>query len=153
MSYSEDDLILFEPLFDASQRDGTAYFEFHPAERPEEFACWLPGSLLLRDAAFDFFVDCFCRASKTFDYFSFVRFGAAEISRVADDLSKYLAVLRQRPSRTELFANYSSIFTAEIWSEVSTPVLTKAVHSAGSTLNQFIRSNTADSGCLWILGM
>ncbi len=107
MSYTEDDLILFEPLFDPSQRDGTAYFEFHPAELPEENACWLPGSLLLRDAAFDFFVECFYRASKTFDYFSFVRFGSAEISRVSDDLTAYLAVLSGRtPSRTELFANY-----------------------------------------------
>ena len=59
MGYTADDLVLFEPLFEVSQRDGTAYFEFHPAELPKTKACWLPGSLLLRNAAFDSFAECF----------------------------------------------------------------------------------------------
>jgi hypothetical protein len=153
MSYTKDDLVLFEPVFDASQRDGTAYFEFHQAELPEENACWLPGSLLLRDAAFDFFVECFYRASKTFDYFSFVRFGTEEISSVVDDLNAYVGVLERDPSRDELFANYGSMFSADIWSEVPTGELTDAVHRTGISLNEFIRSTTPDTGCLWILGM
>ena len=153
MSYTVDDLILFEPLFDPSARDGTAYFEFHPNELPAENACWLPGSLLLRDAAFDFFAECFHNASDSFDYFSFVRFGSSEISRLIDELTVYLGSLNGCPTREQLFAKYASIFTAEIWAGVATQPLAEAVLGTGEKLREFVGSRTKESACLWILGM
>ncbi len=153
MSYTIVDLILFEPLFDPSMRNGTAYFELHPNELPAENACWLPGSLFLRDAAFDFFAECFHGASDTFDYFSFVRFGANEIGRLLDELTAYLGSLSAGPSREQLFAKYVSIFGADIWSGVATQPLAEAVLGAGNNLREFVESKTKDSECLWILGM
>jgi hypothetical protein len=153
MSYTEEDLVVFEPLFDLSKRDGTAYFEFHPAELPEPNACWLPGSLLLRDAAFDFFAECFHRTKHSFDYFSFVRFGSGDIKRLIDELTIYLAPLKAAPTRQHLFSNYASIFSDDIWSGVSTELLADAILSAGTTLRRFVRSETKESGCLWVLGM
>src|SRR6185503_1763175 len=120
MSYSTEDLVVFEPLLDPSARNGTSYFEFHPRELPKTNACWLPGSLFLRDAAFDFFVECFQRASASFDYFSFVRFGSNEIRRLIEELTIYLDSLKSAPTREQLFANYASIFTDDIWSGVPT---------------------------------
>jgi hypothetical protein len=157
MSYTQADLNLFEPLFDASQKNTTAYFEFHPAELPEENACWLPGSLFLRDAAFDFFADCFHRAKESFDYFSFVRFGSRDIGRLIDELTVYLDTLKSAPTREEVFARYESMFTSEftseVWGAVDTQPLAAAVLGAGRTLRRFVRSQTKESGCLWVLGM
>jgi len=134
-------------------RNGTSYFEFHPRELPKTNACWLPGSLFLRDAAFDFFVECFQRASASFDYFSFVRFGSNEIRRLIEELTIYLDSLKSAPTREQLFANYASIFTDDIWSGVPTQPLSEAVLNTGRTLRRFVRSNTKESACLWILGM
>jgi hypothetical protein len=153
MSYTADDLIVFEPLFDSSQRDGTAYFEFHPAELPEPNACWLSGSLLLRDAAFDFFAECFQRTKHSFDYFSFVRFGSRDIKRLIDELTIYITTLNGGPTRQQLFSNYASIFPEDIWSGVPTEPLADAVLNAGTILRRFVRSETKESACLWVLGM
>jgi hypothetical protein len=153
MSYTVDDLVVFEPLFDLSQRDGTAYFEFHPAELPVPNACWLPGSLLLRDAAFDFFAECFHRTKHSFDYFSFVRFGSRDIKRLIDELTHYLMTLKAGPTRQQLFSNYASIMSEDIWSGVPTQPLADAVLNAGTILRRFVRSETKESACLWVLGM
>ena len=153
MGYTEDDLVLFEPVFDASQRQGTAYFEFHPAELPEPNAFWLPGSLLLRDAAFDFFAECFYRTRESFDYFSVVRLGSGDIKRLIDELTIYLTVLRAGPTREQLFSNYVSIVSADIWSAVPTQPLADAVLNAGRILRWFVRSETKETACLWVVGM
>ena len=153
MSYTTDDLVVFEPLFDLSQRDGTAYFEFHPAELPEPYACWLPGSLLLRDAAFDFFAECFYKTKQSFDYFSFVRFGSRDIKCLIDELTIYLKTLKAGPTRQQLFSNYASITSENIWSDVPTQPLADAVLNAGTILRRFVRSKTKESACLWVLGM
>ena len=153
MGYTTEDLIVFAPLFDPSARNGTSYFEFHPSELPKTNACWLPGSMFLRDAAFDFFVECFHSASQSFDYFSFVRFGSKDIRCLIDELTIYLDSLKAAPTREQLFAKYASIFGDEIWSGVATEPLADAVVNAGKTLRRFVRSNTKESACLWILGM
>ena len=153
MAYTTEDLILFEPMYDPSARNGTAYFELHPCELPKTNACWLPGSMFLRDAAFDFFVECFHSASESFDYFSFVRYGPRDISRLIDELNIYLDGLKTAPTREQLFAKYSSIFDDEIWSGVATQPLAEKVLNAGKAVRRFVRSRTKESGCLWILGM
>lgn len=109
--------------------------------------------MFLRDAAFDFFVECFHSASEAFDYFSFVRFGPRDISRLIDELSIYLDSLKTAPTREQLFAKYSSIFDDEIWSGVATQPLAEKVLNAGKELRRFVSSKTKESGCLWILGM
>jgi hypothetical protein len=153
MGYTTEDLIVFEPVFDPSSLNGTSYFEFHPSELPKANACWLPGSMFLRDAAFDFFVECFHSASQSFDYFSFVRFGSRDIRCLIDELTIYLDSLKAAPTRERLFAKYASIFGDEIWSGVETQPLADAVVNAGKTLRRFVRSKTKESACLWILGM
>ena len=153
MSYDISDLGLFEPLFDPSAREGTAYFEFHPDELPEENACWLPGSLFLRDAAFDFFAECFHSASESFDYFAFVRFGPNEIERLIIELNLFLDELKTDPTRKQVFAKYASIFSSDIWSNVATDALAEAVIRTGKVLRSFVETNTKNSRCLWVLGM
>src|SRR6185369_5636932 len=109
-AYTKEDLIVFEPLYDPAARNGTAYFELHPYELPKTNACWLPGSMFLRDAAFDFFVECFQSASESFEYFSFVRFRSRDISHLIKELNIYLDTLKTTPTREQLFAKYASIF-------------------------------------------
>jgi hypothetical protein len=153
MGYTTEDLVVFEPLFEPSARNGTSYFEFHPKELPKSNACWLPGSMFLRDAAFDFFAECFHRANASFDYFSFVRFGAPDIARLIEELTNYLDGLSSAATRRQLFTNYASIFTDDIWSSVPTRALLGAVLNTGKTLRRFVRSQTKESACLWVLGM
>ena len=152
MRYRTEDLVVFEPLFNPSACDGTCYFELHPAEL-KNAECWLPGSMFLRDAAFDFFVECFHSASPSFDYFSFVRFGSEDIQRLIDELTRYLNGLNANPTREQLFSKYATVVTDDIWSDVETQPLTNAVVNAGNALLRFVRSNTKESKCLWVLGM
>src|SRR5947199_1057009 len=79
MSYSSDDLSVFNLLRDARELEGTAYFELHPHDLPEQHGCWLEGSLFVQDAGFDFFTGCCHRVHPEFDYFAFVRFDRAQI--------------------------------------------------------------------------
>lgn len=153
MGYSMKDLIIFEPLYDPSMCKGTSYFEFHPKELPSSPSCWLPGSMFLRDAAFDFFVECFYDSKNSFDYFSFVRFGSNDIDGLIEELTIYLNILKASPTREQLFSKYSSIFNDEIWTDIPTEPLAKAVLNAGILLRRFIRSETKGSACLWVLGM
>lgn len=153
MGYSSEDLGLFEPLLDPSAREGTAYFELHPKELPEPYACWLAGSLLLQDAAFDFFAGCFRAAYPSFDYFSFQRFGREEISALCLEMASYIAQLGPDVSRDPLFSRYESIFSRDIWAEVPTTPLAAAIKACGEQTLSFITANTKESGCLWVLGM
>lgn len=153
MSYCIEDLSLFEPLSDPEGRDGTAYFELHPKELPRPHACWLPGSFFVRDAAFDFFAECFHTASNSFDYYSFQRFGEPEIERLLQELNTFLHGIVTEPSRELLFSRYASIFTAQIWSEVETKSLAPAVLRCGEKMRSFVQSTTKESKCLWVMGM
>ena len=153
MKYTNNDLCVFVPLFDPAKKEGTAYIEFHPKELPRQNACWFPGSLLLRDAAFDFYTECFHAASESFDYFSFMRFDQGKIERLSTELSSYLRALKAQPDREHLFSKYASLFKPDIWSEVDTPSLVSAVHETGDTLLAFIKTETKESKCLWVLGM
>lgn len=153
MSYRAEDLSLFEPLANPSARDGTSYFELHPKELPRPHACWLPGSFFVRDAAFDFFAECFYSASESFDYFSFQRFGEPEIARLTQELDRFLRDVASEPSRKQLFSRYASIFTADIWSEIEPQVLAPAVCKCGGKMRAFVQSATRKSKCLWVLGM
>ncbi len=148
-----DDLSLFEPLSGPEGRDSTSYFELHPKELPRPHACWLPGSFFVRDAAFDFFADCFHSASESFDYFSFQRFGEAEIERLIQELVAFLHSLATEPTRELLFSRYASLFTPDIWSRVETKDLAPAVYECGEKMRSFVQSNTKESKCLWVLGM
>ncbi|MGL4233117.1 MAG: hypothetical protein ACRDAM_19445 [Casimicrobium sp.] len=153
MSYSLEHLSLFEPLADPNSRDGTAYFELHPRELPEPHACWLEGSFFLRDAAFDFFAECFHSADESFDYFSFQRFGERDIDRLLAALQEFLQELESQRTREVAFSRYASLFTVDIWSDVDTAALAHAVLDCGNKMRGFIASNTRDSKCLWVLGM
>lgn len=153
MSYRIEDLSLFEPLSNPEDREGTSYFELHPKELPRPHACWLPGLLFVRDAAFDFFAECFHSASETFDYFSFERFGEAEIDRLVQEFERFLRDIAAEPTRELLFSRYASIFTPDIWLEVETQDLAPAVYQCGENMRSFVQSNTKESKCLWVLGM
>ena len=153
MSYYPEDLSVFEPLDSPDECVGTSYFEFHPKELPRQNACWLLGSLFLQDAAFDFFAECFKAASKSFDYFSFRRFGEQEIAAVVRELGSYLNEIDQDQTRGQLFSRYASEFKFDMWSEVPTEELAKAVCHCGLRLLTFIESETEESRCLWVLGM
>jgi hypothetical protein len=154
MRYDLSDLAVFEPLLYPDRRIGTAYFEFHPTELPEEHACWLEGSMLLRDAAFDFFAECFHGASESFDYFAFVRFGPEEIRHLVSELDSFVARINVgEPSRADVFARYASILTKDVWDGVPTGPLALAVVGAGVKLRDFVDVRTKESQCLWVLGM
>jgi hypothetical protein len=154
LTYRASDLGLFTLLRDPTLREGTAYFEFHPAELPEPFACWLEGSIFMRDAAFDFFAECFHSATSGFDYFSFQRFDQGDISRLLLELDTFLSTIESKiPTREVLFAKYASLFTKDIWSELDTSILAPAVAVAGRELRGYIAERTKDSKCLWVLGM
>jgi hypothetical protein len=133
MSYCIKDLSLFEPLLNPEEREGTAYFELHPKELPRPHACWLVGSFFVRDAAFDFFAECFHSASESFDYFSFQRFGEAEIDRLLQEVQSFLQDIAGAPSRKLLFSRYASIFTTDIWSEIETQDLAECVNDFETT--------------------
>jgi hypothetical protein len=153
MSYSEQDLWMFVTLTDPDERVDTSYFEFHPGEVSELHACWLKGSLLVKDAAFDFFSECFHSASESFDYFNTQRFGEVEIDRVLVELDAFLRDIEGEPSREKLFSRYASLFTLDIWSRIDTLVLANRVGDCGSSMRSFIHTKTQDSKCLWVMGM
>ena len=153
MTYTSADLALFKPLSQAQERVGTAYFEFHPKDLTEPNACWLPGSLLLQDAAFDFFAECFHRADPDFDYFSFQSYDTEGIWRICSELQGFVDSLSALPSRSVLFSRYSSLFKEQIWAEVATEKLAPSVRICGAELLELIRAQTLQSQRLWVLGM
>jgi hypothetical protein len=153
MSYCEDDLVLFEPLLDPEQREGSCYFALQPRELPRKHACWLPGSFLLRDSAFDFFAECFHRADKDFDYFAMQRLGESEGGALCNELETFVADVEATATREVVFSRYSSMFGKSIWSDVDSTLLAPAVATSGRRLREFIAQNTKESRCLWVLGM
>ncbi|MBW8873966.1 MAG: hypothetical protein JF614_03310 [Acidobacteria bacterium] len=153
MSYSSDDLSVFNLLHDVHELEGTAYFELHPHDLPEQHGCWLEGSLFVQDAGFDFFTGCCHRVHPEFDYFAFVRFDRAQVHALGAELSSFVAELVPGASRETVFSRYTSIFGKEIWKDVDTDRLRLAVAAAGAGIRSFIETSTKESGCLWVLGM
>lgn len=153
MSYPVETLRSLRPLLDPEDREGTAYFELHPAELPHPGACWLQGSLFMQDVAFDFFIRCFEAVRPSFDHFSSERFGRDELARLTIELDAYLGDLAGQPSRELVFSRFDSVFTPDLWKGFETEVLASALRSAGRTLRGFVAEAGRTSGCLWVLGM
>ena len=144
---------MFAILRDRKALDGTAYFELHPDEIPEPFACWLEGSIFIRDAGFDFLVGCFSRANPKFDYFEFERFDSAQLGALSLELNAFLQTLVPGCQREVVFANYESLFSRDIWKEVDTEVLRGAVSRATSDIRDFAQHTQVERRPLWVLGM
>jgi len=153
MTYTPDDLALFKPILDLEAREGSCYFEFHPKEILNPPSCWIEGSLLITDAAFDFISELFYSVDPEFDYFSFQRFDGTKIDKLCGELEKFIHKLESDDSRPIAFCAYSSLFSDDIWSGVPTDQLNSAIRGCASSLLQFIRENTKESRCLWVFGM
>jgi hypothetical protein len=153
MSYDLEDLAVFDLLTDKEKLEGTAYFELHPRDLKEGHECWLKGSLFVKDACFDFFVQCFERANPAFDYFDFVRFDAAQIGHLTTELVAFVETLSPDASHASVFASYNSVFGKSIWDNVETEQLRLVLAGAGVGIADFVRSSTIENGCLWVLGM
>jgi hypothetical protein len=153
MGYRPEDIDLFALIRDKTRLEGTAYFELHAGELPEPEACWLEGSLFIRDAAFDFFVECFHRSNPGFDYFAFERFEPPQIELLIEELSLLLSELAPRCSRDVVFSRYNSLFDRKIWDGVDTEALRSAVVSASEGILTFTRQARSDNRCMWVLGM
>jgi hypothetical protein len=153
MGYSREALSMFKPLANPEACRGTSYFALYPKELPWANACWLPGSLFVRDAAFCFFAGCFHAASESFNYYAFQRFGEIEIVRLVDEFELYLRTIAMEPAREQLFSRYPSVFATDIWSEIETETLASAVRRCGEQLRTFVQLKTRESRCLWVLGM
>ena len=153
MGYKSNDLGIFVPVRDKQRLEGTAYFELHPGELPKRFACWLPGSLFVKDAAFDFFVTSFEHANPKFDYFAFERFSRAQIDVLLGELATFTSELVPECSREVVFSRYSSIFPPDIWDDVGTEILRSSVVRAANEMTSFIRGSCDKDECLWVLGM
>lgn len=153
MGYDASHLTFFELIRDKSRLEGTAYFELHQGELPGEFSCWLDDSVFLRDAAFDFFVDCFHRANPRFDYFAFERFCRPEIEAVRVNLANFSSSLVPGCSRDAVFAMYSSLFSMDIWDSVDTELLRAAVVSSANEMIDFVGDAEKKDLVLWVIGM
>jgi hypothetical protein len=151
MAYSEDDLAVFTVLGKA-ELHGTAYFELHAGELPEPFACWLEESIFIRDAGFDFLVECFCRANKKFDYFAFEPFDASQIDKLVDELTLFLETLSPGCSRDVVFSQYSSLFTQSIWEEVGTDNIRVALAAATRHILEFANKHEKRESLSGFLG-
>ncbi len=153
MTYTAADLVVFNPLVNPPQRAGNQYFELHPNELPSVGARSLPGSLFIRDAAFDFYAACFHSASESFNYFSFQRFDASQIEHLKLALDHYLKDLKDDTARGQLFSRYASVVSPTLWNNIETRTLTAAAFHCGQTIRAFIELRTRQSGCLWVLGI
>jgi hypothetical protein len=153
MPYGIEALSLLQPVSADEANEGTAYFEFHPAELPDAHAVWQEGSLFLSDVAFDFYAECFHRANDAFDYFAHQRFDAEDIARLDHELESFVRDLERDPSQATLFSRYVSLFGEDIWAAIDVPVLAAAVAATANALRGFVREKTRESGCLWIIGM
>jgi hypothetical protein len=151
--YAKSDLEVLRVLREKDQLRGTAYFELHPDELPKPFACWLDGSIFIRDAGFDFFVECFRAASDAFDYFGFARFDSIQIESLIRNLSAFSASIEASCSRDVVFGRYNSNFTRDSWDAVETEDLRVPVKETATQLLAFVRAAQFAGKPLWVLGM
>jgi hypothetical protein len=153
VKYTAADLHVFSVAVTPAACVGSHYFELHPNELATPTSCWLSGSLFVRDAAFDFFADCFHGASETFNYFSFQRFGPTEIDTLKVMLDNYLKNIKFDTARGQLFSRYASVVDSAVWDDIDTKTLTASVYQCGQIMSGFIELHTRRSECLWVLGM
>jgi len=153
MPYQLSDLGVFDVISDKSLLDGTNYFELHPKEVMASNACWLAGSVFIRDAGFDFFCVCFERSIPDFDYFAFARVVQPHLGHLAAELRTFLHQCRTTADRLILFSRYSSLFTVDIWDQVETEHLRRSIIAAGQNIERFVMAAGKDSGVLWVMGM
>lgn len=149
---TEEFLQYFDPLFDPKERVGTCYFELYPDELTGQKKCWIPGSFILADVAFDFFVGSFNFASDAFNYYSFQRFGDTEITRLLSDLRNFVDSVAAEPIVLNIFSRHVYSKDRDLSRESLEP-LAQAVCECGETMINFIESKTKDTKCLWVLGM
>lgn len=153
MSYASADLGLFVPVVLPGELDGTAYFELHSGEPLREHACWMDGSLCVRDAAFDFVCECFHAASPDFDYCSFVPFSPEQTKRLVHELHTFELAVRNSIERQALFSCYSSIFDKAIWANVTADELRPHVLATAQSVREYAEATVARQERLWVLGM
>src|SRR5262245_43958234 len=114
MEYGPKDLGVFNGIHYKERLEGTSYFELHPGELPEPLACWLPGSLFIKDAAFDLLVTCVEHANPKFDYFGFERFDSQQVEALVEELSMFVSELVPGCNRDVVFSRYNSLFKHSI---------------------------------------
>jgi hypothetical protein len=153
MSYQAEDLAVFEVICDKNNLDGTAYFELHQGELPEPLACWLDDSIFVRDAAFDFFVDCFHKADPNFDYFEFTRFEASRVEAAKFNLDEFRSRLVPGCSREAIFGSYSSIFAPKVWDSIETEPLRHMASRVADEISAYLIETQQKVLPLWVLGM
>jgi hypothetical protein len=153
MGYLASDLGVLSIIRDPKRLEGTSYFELHPGEPPEPYACWLPGSVFVRDAGFDFFVECFEKANPAFDYFAFERFDSAQQRVLVEQLDQFIEQLQPGCARGAVFGRYSSLFKQDIWDAVNTEALREAVRQAAQELREFVAETQTKLKPLWVMGM
>ena len=153
MPYSVHDLSVFDCIRDRSSSEGSDYFEFHAGKRPSDHACWLDGSLFLRDAGFDFIAELFYQTVPDFDYFSFVEVPDQFIEVVVTRLHDFSQSLSGDVSREDVFRYYSSLFTADIWAEVSAPSIAPHLRRTCEDLRAYFSEALRSRQPLVILGM
>jgi hypothetical protein len=146
-------LVWFTPLIDSSRCADTAYFELHPKELPTPDASWLPGSLFVKDAAFDFFAQCFAFANESFDYFAYQRYDATQIEALKVALDDYLKDIKYDTAHGQLFSRYASVVNRSAWDDVDPKALTASVYQCGQTIRAFVELHSRTSPCLWVLGL
>ena len=153
MSYTESELDVFDVLPGTAPREGTAYIELHAGELPQEFACWLPDSVVVRDAGFDFVTECFYKSHPGYDYYAFVRFDTSKIAALRSELETLLKSLVPDAERDTLFARYASIYSRDIWDEVPTEPLRLAICREIRGLLEYLEHSENTCGVAWVLGM
>jgi len=147
------DLTAFEVIRDKSLLTGSNYFELHPKEVLVANACWLDGSIFIRDAGFNFFCACFERAAPDFDYFAFTRIVPPQLETLAIELRNYLDVCRATSDRTALYSCYPSNFRIDTWDQIEIEPLRSSIIEAGDNIERFVLAARKDTGVLWVMGM
>jgi hypothetical protein len=150
MPYTSEDLSVFECLQERSRLGGTNYFEFHAGRRPSDHACWLDGSLFIRDAGFDFIAELFYQTVPGFDYFSFVDVAPQAGEAIVNRLDEFSRRLATAISRDAVFAHYSSLFGTDIWADVPASDIGPCLRLACDHIRDYFKQDKGDAAVLVI---
>jgi len=143
------DLKCFDLITDKSRLSGICYFEFYPNDCAANPTCWNDGSLYIADTGFDVFAPAFQRAVPSFDYYSFNRFSAGDLSRLDDELSAFIASLSSASAHSQFLHEYQ----LPSWSGIPLHSLVPVLTQAASGIAAFCRIARERPGALWVLGM
>jgi hypothetical protein len=147
--FTADDLKYLELITDKSRLSGTCYFEFYPSDCAASPTCWNDGSLYIADTGFDLFASAFQRAVPSFDYYSFNRFSADDLSSLGHELSAFIASLSAATVHSQFLREYQ----LQLWSGVPLQSLVPDLTQAASGIAAFCSSARERHGALWVLGM